>query len=133
MQGTPSFYRPVESPAEAQWYVEALRCGRWTVGLFVPAGFEAYVRIPHPKWKTVPEGTFGAIFYHECWRRPVAFDVEGEAYDADEGQLIGPWADVLFSTLADVSAKSDVPCVCGLWEGYGGEGGDLQQRDSRSI
>ena len=89
-----------------------------TVGLYVPKGFEACVRIPHPKWKTVPEQTPGSIFY-QGWCKPVAVDSEEEAFQPDEGQLIGPWAAALFETLGRASSAPDLPCFCGLWGGYG--------------
>ena len=115
---TPSFYEPVEDAECVKWYVARVRRNGWRVGLYVPEGFEAYVRIPHPRWKQVPQSAPGAFFYHESWTRPVAFDSDETAYVADEGQLIGPWANVLFETLADVSSSDDEKCFCGLWEGY---------------
>lgn len=118
----PSFYEPVESAECAEWYIARLRTDGWTLGLYAPKGFEAYARIPHPRWKQVPQSTPGAIFYHGSWRRPVAFDSDQQAHVADEGQLIGPWADVLFETLAGVSSSFDEQCTCGLWEGYNVDG-----------
>lgn len=115
---TPPFYEPVENTECAEWYVARLRRDGWTVGLYVPKGFEAYLWIPHPRWKKVPQQTTGAIFYHGSWRLPVTFDSDQQAHIADEGQLVGPWADVLFETLADVSSSRDERCICGLWEGY---------------
>ncbi len=115
---TPSFYEPVEDAECAQWYVARLRRSGWTVGVFVPQGFEAYVRIPHPRWKQVPQSTPGAIFHCGFWCRAVAFDSDPQTHVADEGQLVGPWADVLFETLGDVSSSFDEKCICGLWEGY---------------
>lgn len=118
----PSFYVPVENAECAEWFVGRLQPDAWTVGLYVPKGFEAYVRIPHPRWKQVPERVPGAIFYHGSWRCPVAFDSDQKAHVADVGQLIGPWADVLFETLADASSSTDEQCICGLWEGYNVDG-----------
>ena len=118
----PSFYEPVASAECAEWYVARLRTDGWTLGLYVPNGFDAYVRIPHPRWKQVRQSTPGAIFYHGSWRRPVPFDSDQQAHAADEGQLIGPWADVLFETLAVLSSSRDEQCVCGLWEGYNVDG-----------
>ncbi|MDE0129825.1 MAG: hypothetical protein OXQ86_09705 [Gammaproteobacteria bacterium] len=115
---TPSFYEPVKNAECAEWYIARLTPGGWTVGLYVPKGFEAYVRIPHPRWKQVPQPAPGAIFYHGSWRRPVPFDTDQQAHVADVGQLIGPWADVLFETLGEVSSSFDERCICGLWEGY---------------
>lgn len=115
---TPSFYKPVKNAECAEWYVARLRPNGWTLGLYVPKGFDAYVRIPHPRWKQVPQRTPGAIFYQGSWRRPVAFDSDQQAYVADVGKLIGPWADVLFETLRDISSSLDEQCICGLWEGY---------------
>ncbi len=123
----PSFYKPVENAECAEWYVAGLQPEGCTVSLYVPAGFEACVRIPHPRWKQVPQHTPGAVFYHGCqvhgcWVRPVAFDSDPHAYGANEGQLIGPWADVLFQALADESSSFDEQCICGLWEGQSGKG-----------
>lgn len=118
----PSFYEPLEDAECANWYVTGLRPGGWTLGLYVPEGFEAYVRIPHPRWKVVSQSTPGSVFYHETWTLPVAFDSDTQAYVADVGQLIGPWADVLFETLEDASSSSDEQCICGIWEGYSVDG-----------
>ncbi len=35
----------------------------WTVGDFLPVGFDAYVRLPNPFWKIVAVGTEGAILH----------------------------------------------------------------------
>ncbi len=118
----PSFYQPMESAKCAEWYLARLRPNSWTVGLYVPKGFEAYARIPHPRWQRVSYSAPGAIFHRGSWKRPVAFDSDPQARDADEGQLIGPWADVLFETLADTCSHFDERCICGLWEGYNVEG-----------
>jgi len=118
----PSFYQPMESAKCAEWYLARLRPNSWTVGLYVPKGFEAYARIPHPRWQRVSYSAPGAIFHRRSWKRPVAFDSDPQARDADEGQLIGPWADVLFETLADTCSHFDERCICGLWEGYNVEG-----------
>lgn len=115
---TPTFYKCVPSSGVAQWYVEGTNASQRTVGLYLPRGFEAYVRIPHPKWMVVPEGTPGSIFYHGCWRKPVGTDSVEEAFQPDEGQLIGPWAAALFETLGSASSARDIPCFCGLWGGY---------------
>ncbi|MCZ0945206.1 MAG: hypothetical protein OXJ53_19305 [Gammaproteobacteria bacterium] len=124
--GTPSFYEPMKSAKAARWYNNRLRTPgsgrRDTVGEKVPAGFEAYVRIPHPKWEKVSEGTAGSIFYHGCWMRPVPYDAEVDAIVADEGQLIGPWAETLFEVLVEESPLPNAECVCGLWEGFGTRG-----------
>lgn len=33
----------------------------WTVGDFMPSGFEAYAWLPNPIWVSVPPGTVGAV------------------------------------------------------------------------
>ena len=115
---TPSFYGSVPSTRVVQWYLDGTNASRRTVGLYLPRGFDAYVQIPHPKWMAVPEGTPGSISYHGCWRKPVGIDSEEEAFQPDEGQLIGPWAAALFETLQRASSAPDLPCFCGLWGGY---------------
>ena len=116
---TPSFYATVSSPDCAQWYLNGLDPRAWTLQLFVPGGFQAYACIPHPKWQRVPHQIQGAIYYHGSWMRPVPFDTSDEAFLADEGQLVGPWADILFGALSQTTDPT-TRCTCCLWDGYGG-------------
>lgn len=59
----------------------------WTVGDFLPEGFEAYVRLPNPFWKIVPEQTKTAIFFEgrgsgdnreDIWAEPIRNSVVAE-------------------------------------------------------
>lgn len=119
---TPSFYKPVLSADAADWYVQRLSRDAWTLSLFVPSGYDAYVRIPHPKWQPVPEGTTDAIRYHNQWTRPIPTTIiDTRAYVPDEGQLIGPWADSVFHALANATPVANPHCICALWDGYGTE------------
>lgn len=51
----------------------------WTVGDFLPVGFEAYVRLPNPFWKIVAKDTEGALVHQDesgvgredIWTKPV--------------------------------------------------------------
>ena len=68
MYDLPRFYRRAR-----QGDIEGLVVnGRsWTVGDFLPVGFEAYVRLPNPFWKIVAKDTEGALVHQdEEWRRP---------------------------------------------------------------
>lgn len=76
MYDLPGFYRRAK-----QRDVEGLVVGgrSWTVGDFLPVGFEAYVRLPNPFWKIVAEGTEGALVHQadggdvleDTWAKPV--------------------------------------------------------------
>lgn len=54
----PGFYRRAR-PSEVEGL--AIQGDSWTVGDFLPVGFEAYVRLPNPFWKVVAPNTEGAI------------------------------------------------------------------------
>lgn len=57
-QELPRFYRKAR-PDDVQGLVISGRS--WTVGDFLPVGFEAYVRLPNPFWKIATADTEGAI------------------------------------------------------------------------
>ena len=47
----------------------AIRGDSWTVGDFLPEGFEAHVRLPNPFWKVVPPEHRGSDSLRGWWRR----------------------------------------------------------------
>ena len=57
----------------------AINGDSWTVGDFLPEGFDAYVRLPNPFWKIVPAGAEGAVLHRaydeseeDAWLKPVS-------------------------------------------------------------
>ena len=98
-----------------------------TVGEILPAGFDAYVRLPHPYWRDVPEGTIGAIFDPSgssaeggVWTKPV---LGAEATIPDEAGLWPPiegvmGAPTVMSAVTDVlrAETGNVTCLCGFWK-----------------
>ena len=60
----------------------------WSVGDFVPVGFEAYAWLPNPVWKAVPPGTAGAIYDRESnadessWWKPLKWSAVAAANGA---------------------------------------------------
>ncbi|MYF11411.1 MAG: hypothetical protein F4229_10575 [Gammaproteobacteria bacterium] len=96
----PGFYRRAK-----QRDVEglAIRGGSWTVGDFLPEGFEAYVRLPNPFWKVVPPNTAGAVGFEPGggegteghWAKPIRNDEVAQAnglrmtHDARWGAICG--------------------------------------------
>ena len=97
----PSFYRRAR-----QGDVDGLIVsGRsWTVGDFLPVGFEGYLRLPNPFWKIVAEGTDGAIVHaadsggdrEDTWVKPVPCSEVAETnglrmtHNSHWGQICGP-------------------------------------------
>ena len=65
----------------------AIRGNSWTVGDFLPEGFEAHVRLPNPFWKVVPPNTEGAIAFkagggedfEDRWAKPLRHSEVAEA------------------------------------------------------
>ena len=76
----------------------------WTVGDFLPVGFDAHVRLPNPFWKIVAEGTEGAILHRPyegergeaVWAKPLhCAEVAAAhglrmAHDTSSGAICGP-------------------------------------------
>lgn len=100
MSDLPRFYRRAR-----QGDVDGLVIhGRsWTVGDFLPVGFEAYLRLPNPFWKIVAEDTDGAIVHpadgdggEDTWAKPVpCSEVAGTnglrmTGDSDWSEICGP-------------------------------------------
>ena len=81
----------------------AIRGDSWTVGDFLPEGFEAHVRLPNPFWKVVPPNTEGAIAFEAGggedieghWAKPLRHSEVAEAsglrmtHDANWGAICG--------------------------------------------
>ena len=101
MQDLPRFYRKAK-PRDVEGLV--VNGGSWTVGDFLPEGFEAYVRLPNPFWKIVTEDTEGAVPHladsgdanDDAWAKPVACSEVAEsnglrmAHDTAWGHICGP-------------------------------------------
>ncbi|MCY3623313.1 MAG: hypothetical protein OXH68_16595 [Gammaproteobacteria bacterium] len=97
----PAFYRRAEQ-TDVDGIV--INGGSWTVGDFLPVGFEAYVRLPNPFWKIVAEGTEGAVRQRsdpgdddpDVWAKPVRNSEIAEAnglrmtHDTGSGEICGP-------------------------------------------
>lgn len=80
-----------------------IRGDSWTVGDFLPEGFEAYVRLPNPFWKVVPPNTEGALAFEpdsgedteRHWAKPLRHAEVAEAmglrmtHDAWWGDICG--------------------------------------------
>jgi hypothetical protein len=107
--------RPARGRTHAAWVVEAMK-GRAGVGLVVPSGFEAYVRIHHRisnggRWAdTAPE-------YLKRGAEPA--DVAGSVEFIDaEGNLDADHVDALTTMLTDETSTPD-DCRYALWQGWG--------------
>ena len=65
-----------------------IRGDSWTVGDFLPEGFEAYVQLPNPFWKIVPPNTEGAVHFEpepgenaqDQWAKPLRHSEIAEAH-----------------------------------------------------
>ncbi len=76
----------------------------WTVGDFLPVGYEAHVRLPNPFWKIVAENTEGALLHKadtgdghdDTWVKPVSCAEVGAAnglrmtHDSGWSAICGP-------------------------------------------
>ena len=79
----PTIFTPA-TPADVDGLT--IRGPSWTVGDFVPVGFEAYAWLPNPIWMSVPPGTGGAIANEESggdggrWRKPMKWSEVAAAH-----------------------------------------------------
>ena len=113
--------------AEGRWFIDDMAGSINTVGEILPAGFEAYVRLPHPYWRDVPEGTDGATFDPSgsspeggVWTKPVR---GAEAKIPDE---VGLWPPIegtmgapsVMTAVTDVlrAETGNVSSLCGFWK-----------------
>ena len=119
---------PVEASAWP-WFLDALCSAPNTVGEVVPTGFEAYVRLPHPYWRKVGEGTAGAIYEPPegpttagAWLRPVResmADISAEGLWPPIDSAVG--APTVMAAVLHVlrSDFGNPECQCGFWS-HGG-------------
>ena len=109
------------------WFIDALTGSTNTLGEILPAGFDAYVRLPHPYWREVPQGTDGAIYDPPdssteagVWLKPVR-RLDGAPADQS---TIWPSIESVMGTPTVIPAVMDVLraeagnviCLCGFWE-----------------
>ena len=97
----PRFYRRAK-PTDVQGLVVTGKS--WTVGDFLPVGFEACVRLPNPFWKIVAKDTAGALVHpadggdrrEDTWATPVPCSEVAAAnglrmtHDAGWPEICGP-------------------------------------------
>ena len=77
MYDLPRFYRRAKQ-SDVDGLV--INGANWTVGDFLPVGYEARVRLPNPFWKIVAENTEGALLHkadtgdghYDTWVKPVS-------------------------------------------------------------
>ncbi len=76
----PRFYRRAEPGDVAGLTIDG---ASWTVGDFLPVGFDAHVRLPNPFWRVVAAGTEGAVL-HEPYEGVSGEAVWAKALDCAE-------------------------------------------------
>lgn len=101
-QDLPRFYRQAK---QSDVHGLVVTGPGWTVGDFLPEGFEAYVRLPNPFWKIVPAQTETAILHRadsgdisreDAWAKPVPCSAVAEenglrmTHESRWGQICGP-------------------------------------------
>ena len=114
------------------WFLDALGGSPNSVGEIAPAGYEAYVHLPHPYWAEVPPHTQGSFYDPPdskaepgYWSKPIRRSEVaqlrdalgnasslGSAIDSAMGAppLIHPLIDVLRT-----HTPKDMACLCGFW------------------
>ncbi len=119
--------------ASGRWFVDALKGSQNSVGAIAPAGYAAYVRLPHPYWLEVPPATDGSLYDPSdsagesgYWRRPVRRSEAARLRDASgtEPPLDPPidsamGAPSVIRPLVDVlraHTPAHMACLCGFWE-----------------
>lgn len=84
MRDLPRFYRRAK---QSDVYDLVLTGKSWTVGDFLPVGFDAYLRLPNPFWKIAAVHTENAILHRAdngdgsegTWAKPVRWSAVAEA------------------------------------------------------
>lgn len=126
---------PGFSPTDLElgsWFLEALGGSPRSVGDIAPAGYEAYVHLPHPYWAEVPPRTEGSFYdppdsaaESGYWCKPVRRsearlgDAPGNGPDLDPPIDSAMGAPPLIHPLVGVLRRhtpADMTCLCGFWE-----------------
>lgn len=127
----PPGFSPTDFVA-GSWFLDALEGSPNSVGHIVPAGYEAYVHLPHPYWAEVSPGTEGSFYSPPdsesesgYWGRPIRRSEIVQLEDArGNWPPLGPPIDSamgappLIHPLIDVLRRhtpEDMTCVCGFW------------------
>ena len=128
--GIAGYAPPGFAPADfagGTWFIDALTGSTDTLGEILPAGFDAYVRLPHPYWRVVPQGTDGAIYDPPdssteagVWLKPirhidVALAGRAGIWPSIESAMGAP---TVIPAVMDVlrAEAGNVICLCGFWE-----------------
>lgn len=126
---------PGFSPTDLEpgsWFLEALGGSPRSVGDIAPAGYEAYVHLPHPYWAEVPPRTEGSFYdppdsaaESGYWCKPVRRseaplgDAPGNGPDLDPPIDSAMGAPPLIRPMMSVLRRhtpGDMACLCGFWE-----------------
>ena len=130
--GVPAGFSPTDVVA-GSWFVDALEGSPNSVGEIAPAGYEAYVHLPHPYWAEVSPHTAGSFYdppdseaESGYWWKPIRRSEVARPRRADGNRsplepptdsamgappLIHPLIGVLRS-----HTPADMACLCGFWK-----------------
>ena len=127
----PAGFAPTDVVA-GSWFVDALEGSPNSVGEIAPAGYEAYVHLPHPYWAEVSPHTEGSFYdppdseaESGYWWKPIRrSEVSAQACRWQSSALEPPTdsamgAPPLIHPLIGVlrgHTPRDMTCLCGFWK-----------------
>lgn len=128
----PPGFSPTDFAVDS-WFLDGLGTSPNSVGEIVPAGYEAYVHLPHPYWAEVSPHTDGSFYdppdskaESGHWCKPIRRSEVARLGDAaGNGPPLGSPIDsamgapALIRPLIGVLRKhtpGDMTCLCGFWE-----------------
>ncbi|MCY3810547.1 MAG: hypothetical protein OXH15_01970 [Gammaproteobacteria bacterium] len=127
---------PVFSPTDSEtgsWFLDGLVGAPNSVGEIAPAGYEAYVHLPHPHWAEVSSGTAGSFYDPPdsqagsgYWLKPIRrSEVARHGDGLGDGPHLDPPMDSAMGALALIRpligvlrrhTPEDMTCLCGFWK-----------------